>query len=394
MLEEGFLQYAGVLGLLERKLAGGKKATTERVLIFPCADEVEVRQREREFKRYLRSTEVFQYQGKELWILPKHLLSFPGGSDRKLSAVSWFKKSVAGLAGNVKTAALTAHVDLRRAFLAAQSGGLFNGRDLLPNLEGILDVGMSFHAASADTKSRLQVFFRLARSPVGIAAAFDRPALAMKLAPLLGELPENAAYVIHQFRVAALIDGIKARLSGEMSSVLPNAQMLLGMMKGPFQFLLNHKFWRAFGDEWAFVDPEGKLQQGRDFMDSGAMLLAEVVESETLGAGIEAFADFGAAAAGLDIQMERIGKGRVFRSKFRGDEFVLVIGQGFLGLGPGSAASRLLALLEREASTAKAKSNSIVPLLRDGEQLLGFGNWNLKFKSLRVEGGILLDGSW
>ena len=376
---------------------------------------------------------VLETQGRRLWMLPKQLAGFPESSAPRLGRQGWFVGSLQGLpavrAGEPDPAlarGLELHLDLSRLLDIARSQATKEDRsalDLMVGIESFLSLGMRVLPDARGGQGKIDLYFRLARSPVGIAAALDVDSPGHLLEKLIPELPEDAGYLLMNFRVATLTDALKAKVFSE------DGTGIVGVAKNlsrSLSFLLRGDLPRAFGNQWAIVDPEGKLGHGADFAASGAYLLSTLDYSKKLGDTMLALAKAG-SLLGKKVDWEKIGDGLLFETKLFGLDLILVLGKQFGAISTQASKSVLLDLLARE----KSGSGSALPFpkglpaIPENAVLRGRGHWSLdflkaflpaesgsqdairgflegliaegrrfSFQSLRVEHGLLLQGRW
>ncbi len=372
---------------------------------------------------------VLVLEGRRLWMLPKALEGFPGSRAPKLAQQGWFAKSVEGLGvgqGQSSNASLDLHMDLSRLLdMARQKADKDERRtlSLLVGIESFLSLGMRVLPAAAKGEGKIDLYFRLSLTPDGIAAALDVDSSGQLLARLIHDLPEEAGYMIMNFRLATLTDALKARLlAGEGT----NAVGLATSMSKTAKVLLRGDLPRAFGNQWALVDPQGKLGMGGSFKEAGAYLLATLDYSKKLGDQMLPLAQAG-SFFGADVMGKRIPGGLYFEASLMGMDLAIVLGENFGALASRSSKQTLLDLLAREAeaSLPVLPMPEGLPRLPEKARMLGYGSWSLEFlrtflpgtkspsdpirgflealiakdrrflfQSLRVENGFLLQGRW
>lgn len=173
---------------------------------------------------------VLELVGHRLWLLPKALEGFPASKAARLGHQSWFVRSVEGLVRpdapdsdardsglRDSGAELDLHLDLSRLLDIARRKADKEGRqrlDLLVGIDSFLSLGMRIIPHVGKGEGKIALFFRLSSTPNGIAAALDVGSTEELLARLIHELPDDAGYLIMNFRLATLTDALKAKILG------------------------------------------------------------------------------------------------------------------------------------------------------------------------------------
>jgi hypothetical protein len=380
---------------------------------------------------------VLELADRRLWLLPKQLEGFSTSSATRLSAQPWLANSLAGFpsdqAGS-QAKGLDLHFDLSRLIDLARFNADKDDKqvlDLLVGIDSFLSLGMRILPHAEKGQGKIDLYFRLSRTPDGIAAALDVVPKDDLLARLLPVLPEDAGYLLMNFRVATMTDALKAKVFGADSS---GATEMVSMMSRSFAFILRGDLPRAFGNQWAVVDPEGKLSHGAPFEESGAYLLSTMDYSKKLGDTMSTLALAGnLTGLGPKVIYKRLDNGVLFETHLFGTDIVLVLGKRFGAISAKETQQTLFDLLAREAKALEAPPGTAstlpmpegLPAMPEGAELRGRGAWSLdflnaflpaktksadpirdfleamiaegrrfRFQSLRVENGFLMQGRW